>query len=254
MCWRSALVDVRTIVASESGAQTSTLLDETAFDLFTHDVFRSLLLLSNAHGDVAVALLEDARPRRLPMHLRDALVYGTGLPNLTELGLATSSGRDTLPSAYDWLWRSALGRRLETVVFTVGPRRRQRVGVDPHCRRSLTIEPEERDVEPYVVSEGVDGRPPQTKRRRRLLARARSGRSSPSPDSSHTGVPFDYAIITRSPPMCLCERVRRVHARRLSGGPNLNGAREFIATSSWLRSVLFRNEDTRSRGRSHRTV
>ncbi len=118
---------VRTlIVRREPPLLVGGALPREARAVYLHDVLRQLVTFVNAHREVAVELLQDARPRRLEalgvavdptsvwgQAFKEALIHGTGLPELRELAFS-HLGVAPGPSAYDWLWASALGKRLDT--------------------------------------------------------------------------------------------------------------------------------------------
>jgi uncharacterized protein (TIGR02996 family) len=119
---------VRRLVASDSLIAYDGALSGSARVLYLHDVLRGLLELVNSHPDVAIALLTDPRPRRLRTlgvaldprdrpALCEALVSCGGLPELTELQLLAADDDRLVPTAYDWLWASPLGARLETLTL-----------------------------------------------------------------------------------------------------------------------------------------
>jgi len=118
---------VRTLVANDDPEIGDGVIWRPAKALYLDDALFGVRAFIGAHREVALELLRDPRPRKLrTLHmkadpgrahdLRHALVHST-LPELRELGFAPVGG-PVVPSAYDWLWLSPLGSRLEELTLT----------------------------------------------------------------------------------------------------------------------------------------
>lgn len=95
-------------------------------ELLLHDVLRNVRVLGSALPELALPLLLDERPRRirdleiqaaveqLAAPVRDALRAAVGLPELRHLRIRVQTRG---PDAFDWLWTSPLGERIDTLTL-----------------------------------------------------------------------------------------------------------------------------------------